>query len=212
LADVELYLYYGCPWTWFAFTRIRETAMRTGARITWKPVLIDRVRAALPGGAAGHAAVPAWRARYQSKDLADWARFCGVTIRRAGPYPVAATAAARGAPFAIAAGRGAAYGESVFEACFRDGADIDSPAVVAGLAPRAGLDADALAAAIAGEAGLREVERWSDELVERGGFGSPTMFVGDDMYFGNDRMPLVEVALHRAGERPFIAPGAHGIT
>lgn len=210
LPQVDFYFYYGCPWTYFAFTRLLETAMRTGAAIAWKPILIDRVRAALPDGGGSHGAQAPYRARYQAKDMADWARFCGVRINRPGPYPVAASAAVRGAAFAIEAGRGAAWGGAVFRACFQDGADIDDAEVVAGLAQAAGLDPDGLRVAIAGDAGLRAAGCWSDELVARGGFGSPTLFVGEDMYFGNDRMPLVEVALHQAGERPFVAPGAHG--
>jgi len=212
LPQVEFYFYYGCPWTYFAFTRLRETALRTGAAIAWKPILIDHVRRALPDGGGSHGAPAPYRARYQAKDMADWARFCGVRVDRPGPYPVAAGAAVRGAAHAIAAGRGAAYGEAVFGACFRDGADIDDVEVVVGLAGAAGLEPAALRAAMSGEGGLQAAARWSAELVARGGFGSPTMFVGDDMYFGNDRMPLVEVALHGAGERPFVAPGAHGRT
>ena len=47
-------------------------------------------------------------------------------------------------------------------------------------------------------------------LLERGGFGTPTLLVGDDLYFGNDRMPLVEIALARAGGMRLVMPGEHG--
>jgi 2-hydroxychromene-2-carboxylate isomerase len=208
LVDVEFYFHYGCPWTYLAFTRLRETAMRTRARIVWKPILIERVRQATGGGEAedpGDA-----KARYSEKDLQDWARFCGVAIRRGGPYPVAAEWAARGAIPAIAASLAEPYGEAMFRACFADGADLANAGVVTGLAGGVGLDVAGFREAAASDAARRALEANSDELVRRGGFGSPTMFVGDDMYVGNDRMPLVELALVHAAERPLIVPGAHG--
>ena len=52
----------------------------------------------------------------------------------------------------------------------------------------------------------------SDELLRRGGFGSPSMFVAESLYFGHDRLPLVEAALLHHGDRPFVAPGEHRLT
>ena len=213
LAQVDFYFYLGCPWTWLAFVRLRETAMRTRASIAWKPVLVDRVtQGSNPGAPATRPPISPAKLRYHVKDLQDWARFCGVTIATPGPFGAQARYAVRGAVAAMAAGRAAPYFDRVFRARFEDGANLDDPDTVTALAVEAGLDAADFRAAVADDSSLRTVEEVSDELVARGGFGSPTMFVGDDMYFGNDRMPLVEVALHRAGERPFIAPGAHGIT
>ena len=63
---------------------------------------------------------------------------------------------------------------------------------------RAGVDADAVMAGIQ-DPGIKDALRANtDELIARGGFGSPTMFVGDDMYFGNDRLVLVADAVKRA--------------
>ena len=61
-----------------------------------------------------------------------------------------------------------------------------------------GLDADAFFAKIADPAYKTRLKDNTDELIARGGFGSPTLFVnGDDMYFGNDRLELVRAALLR---------------
>jgi 2-hydroxychromene-2-carboxylate isomerase len=211
MAVVDFYFYYGCPWTYLASTRLQETAMRTGAQIAWKPVLIEHVQGQPPDGApAGHAPISPARTRYAAKDLADWAGFCGVEIRRPGPYPLPARWALRGAMVALQEGLIGAYSEKVFGACFGAGADIDSLEVVTGLAVATGMDATDFRRRVQEPGTLRMLEDNSRELVVRGGFGSPTMFVGDDMYFGNDRMPLVELALSRSGERPFVVPGAHG--
>jgi len=70
--------------------------------------------------------------------------------------------------------------------------------VLARVATRAGLDAPALLAAIEQPEVKDQLRANTDDLIARGGFGSPTMFVGgDDMYFGNDRLELVRAALKR---------------
>ncbi|MCK6370279.1 MAG: 2-hydroxychromene-2-carboxylate isomerase [Gammaproteobacteria bacterium] len=207
MAEVTFFYTYGCPWTRLAFARLREVALRTSARIVWKPILIEEL--GRHRATAGPATDPA-RASYAKKDLADWAEFCGVRMRHAGPFPVPALWAQRGAVVAQALGRIEPYSECVFEACFNALEDIDSLDVVAACAVAAGLDR----AEFIGRAGdpvTRELlESNTHELKSRGGFGSPTMFVGENMFFGNDRMPLVELALNRCAERPLVAPGAHG--
>lgn len=208
MLEVSFYFYYGCPWTFLASTRLTEVAMRTSARIAWKPILLDLVAQA--AGSPGHAPQHPARARYAAKDLGDWAEFCGVRIRHPGPFPRPATWALRGAVIALEDGRIAPYSEHVFQGCFGGMADIDSLDIVTNQAAAAGLDAAAFRRRVQEPRTREVIEGNSRELVARGGFGSPTLFVGDDMYFGNDRMPLVELALTRRGERPLILPGAHG--
>ncbi len=211
MAEVEFFFYYGCPWTYLAFIRVQETAMRTSARIAWRPILVDRVKQQVaPGAGSGHAASSAARARYQVKDLADWARFCGVAITRPGPYPVGADWAARGAVVAVGAGLIVSYSQRVFAACFAAGADLADLEVAVRAARDAGMEPSAFRRDVTDPASMRLLEANSDELVARGGFGSPTLYVGDDLYFGNDRMPLVELALSQAADRPLVMPGAHG--
>ncbi len=208
MAEVSFYFYYGCPWTWLASTRLAEAALRTSARIVWKPILVDLVAQA--SGAPAHGPTSPARSRYAVKDLADWAAFCGVHIRHPGPFPVPATWALRGAVVALEEGRIAAFSERIFQRCFDVLADIDSLDAVSECAAATGLDASDFRRRVQEPRTRRVLEDNSRELVARGGFGSPTMFVGDDMYFGNDRMPLVELALTRSAERPLIVPGAHG--
>lgn len=211
MVDVDFYFYPGCPWTYLAFARLCESAMRTNARVVWKPIQVDRIRRdSSPAGGTGSLARNPARDRYRVKDLQDWARFCGLTIRRPGPFPVAALWAARGAVVAIAAGKAVPYLEAAFRGCFEHGADLDRLDSVVEIAAAGGLEPAGFRAACNDSTTLAIVEAYSDELVARGGFDSPTMFIGDGMYFGNDRMPLVELALSQAAERPLVVPGAHG--
>lgn len=211
MTDVEFYFYLGCPWTYLAFTRLRESAMRAAGRIVWKPILVERIQQKfLSSGIPAHGPPDTAREAYRTKDLQDWARFCGLTIRHPGFPPVPAAWAMRGSVAAMEAAAIVPYCETVFRRCFEDGAEINNMEAVVALAAEAGLDPDRFRVACGDAESLAAVERNSDELVARGGFGSPTMFIGDDMYFGNDRMPLVELALGQAAERPLIVPGAHG--
>jgi 2-hydroxychromene-2-carboxylate isomerase len=103
----------------------------------------------------------------------------------------------------------------VFAALFADNRDISDLAVVEALAASAGLDAARFAALVRDDSTRQEVGKNAADLVARGGFGTPSFLVatgreGGDLYFGNDRLPLVEAALARLGGMRLVLPGAHG--
>jgi 2-hydroxychromene-2-carboxylate isomerase len=105
----------------------------------------------------------------------------------------------RGACYALDRGLLPRYARAVFEAYWGALADISDDAVLEGIVREVGLEPDAFFTAIRGEPYRAKLRANTDELIQRGGFGSPTMFVdGDDMYFGNDRLVLVRDALARA--------------
>lgn len=104
----------------------------------------------------------------------------------------------RGAYQALDAGKLVPYATAVFEAYWRDDRDISDKAVLAECAASAGLDVAAFTAGLDDPKNKERLRAATDELIARNGFGSPTMFVEGDMYFGNDRLPLVEAALMKA--------------
>ncbi len=90
------------------------------------------------------------------------------------------------------------FAEAVFQAYWTDDQDIAQDSVLAALAQAQGIDAAALLAAIGTPAVKAQLKANTDEAMARGAFGSPTFFVGgDDMYFGNDRLPLLRAAVLR---------------
>lgn len=208
---VELYFGCTCPWSWLAFARLREAALRTGARISYRPVpareFLGRVQ---PAYGADRARRVAAVARYEEKDLADWARFCGISLALPAGWPAATDEPERGAVAAGGMGMIVPYLEAFGRAYFGGrgpGTGRDDVLAVAG---SAGLDAAEFAARLDAGESRAILEGNMASLAERGGFGTPTMMVGDDLYFGNDRMPLVELALGRASGLRFIMPGDHG--
>ena len=145
--------------------------------------------------------VPA-KARYSGKDLQDWARVAGLRIKMPpSVFPVNSVKAMRMCLALGAAEKMVPFATAVFEAYWGDDGDISQDAVLraCATAPGSAVDADALLAAQAEPAIKDQLRANTDEVMRRGGFGSPTIFVGgSDMYFGNDRLPLVRAALERA--------------
>jgi len=198
---LRLEFFFDCssPWTYLAFHRVEEVARRAGAELVWRPILVGGVFNAVNPSVYEQRAhpVPA-KARYAAKDLQDWARLYGLAIRWPSVFPVNSVKAMRGVIVAGETGRLVPFARAVFEAYWGEDRDISREEVLGELARRAGLDAQALLARIADPEIKAALRTNTDELVERGGFGSPTLFVdGDDMYFGNDRLPLVEASLRR---------------
>lgn len=200
MKTLEFYFDCSSPWTYLAFTRVHALAERTGTTIAWKPILVGGVFNAVNTSVYERRAKPEPRQRaYYDKDMQDWARLCGVRITWPPKvFPVNAVRAMRGAYHALDEGRLVPYATSVFEAYWGENLDISDPAVLETCAAGAGMDAGAFRSALDDPQNKDRLRAATDELIGRGGFGSPTMFIDGDMYFGNDRLPLVEAALMKA--------------
>ena len=197
MAKLEFFFDCSSPWTYLAFAGIEAIAERTKADLVWRPILVGGVFNTVNGSVYESRAnpVPAKQA-YYAKDLQDWARRAGVRIGQPPVFPVNSVKAMRGAYLALDAGVLPQYARLVFEAYWGDLADISRDEVLASIAVKAGLDEQAFFVGIASGSIKNRLRQATDELISRGGFGSPTMFVNEaDVYFGNDRLPLVEEAL-----------------
>lgn len=197
---LEFFFDVSSPWTYLAFSRVEDVCARTNASIDWKPVLVGGVFNAVNQDVYEARANPhPVKAKYYGKDLQDWARYCDVRIGQPPVFPVRAVESMRGALFALDEEKLPAYALACFEAYWGDLKDISKTDVLADICDRVRLDKDAFFEFIKSDDAKRRLRENTEDLIERGGFGSPTMFVdGTDMYFGNDRMPLVEDALARA--------------
>ena len=142
------------------------------------------------------------KARYTKKDLADWARSAGLAIKMPPTvFPVNSVKAMRGCIW-LGNGRWCRSRRAVFEAYWGDDKDISQDEVLTEICNSVGVDPRRFFAGIAEQAIKDQLKANTDEVMARGGFGSPTIFVDKtDMYFGNDRMPLIREALQRAARR-----------
>lgn len=201
MARLEFFYDYSSPWTYLAFSRIEALADAHGAELVWRPMLVGGIfNTVNPSVYEARAQPVVPKMRYMAKDLQDWARFYDLRIVFPPTvFPVNSVKALRGALVALEHGRIGPYSRRVFETYFGDDRDISQDAVLRPIVEEVGLEPDAFFAAIATPSYKDRIRANTDECVARGGFGSPTMFVGDAMFFGNDRLVLVEDALLRTG-------------
>lgn len=196
---IEFFFDCSSPWTYLAFHNILPLARELREDIEWRPILVGGIFNTINPSVyqSREAPVPA-KARYARKDLADWARVAGLKIIWPTIFPVNSVKAMRGCIFLEPDGKLVAFARAVFEAYWGDDRDIANDEVLADICRKVGVDPQAFLAGIAQQAIKDKLRQNTDELVARGGFGSPTIYLdGDDMYFGNDRLPLVRAALAR---------------
>jgi 2-hydroxychromene-2-carboxylate isomerase len=201
----EFFFDCSSPWTYLAFERVQPLAAEIGVPIVWRPILVGGVfNTVNPSvyearGGAKTAAVPA-KLAYYGKDLQDWARFVGIKIGSPKPFPVNSVKAMRACFVAEEHGKLPQFARAVFRAYWGDERDISQDAELAKVVDEVGLPREDLFTKIAIAEYKEKLRANTDELIARGGFGTPTMFVvGADMYFGNDRLELVGAALRLAG-------------
>ncbi len=194
----KLEFFYDCssPWTYLAFSKIEDVARRHNADLIWRPILVGGVfNAVNPSVYETRERPVKLKARYFAKDLQDWARFYGLKIGQPTVFPVNSVKAMRGAFVAHEHGNISPYSRCVFEQYWGEDRDISKDEVLRDIIRMVGLDEKEYFTKIASPEYKDKLKHNTDELIERVGFGSPTMFVDGDMYFGNDRLTLVEYAL-----------------
>jgi len=194
---IEFFFDCSSPWTYLAFHNIQPLAQEFGEEITWRPILVGGIFNSINPSVYATRENPA----YQKKDMADWARSAGLAIKmRPTVFPVNSVKAMRGCIFL---GKDMVpFARAVFEIYWGEDQDISQDAVLAEVCRRVGIDAQKLFAGISQQSIKDQLKANTDEVMARGGFGSPTIFVDKtDMYFGNDRLPLLREALARRKER-----------
>ena len=198
---IEFFFDCSSPWTYLGFHNIQPLAAELKVPIRWRPILVGGIFNSINPSvyASREKPVPAKR-DYMKKDLRDWARQSGLEIRMPpSVFPVNSVKAMRGCLWLEPQGRLVPFATAVFEAYWGRDEDISQDAVLAAVCRHCDIDAEAFFAGIAQDDIKAQLKANTDELIRRGGFGSPTIYVnGDDMYFGNDRLPLVRDALLRA--------------
>jgi len=200
-ARVEFFFDLSSPWTCLAFHNLPAILDRAGATAVYRPILVGGVfNAVNPAVYAVREQADNRRLTHSWKALKDWARLAGVPMNFPSQWHPAKSIAAMRFCCAIENDQAALvrFARGAFASYFDRQENLDDPAVLASVADVEGLDGAALAIAAGTDAVKARLRANTDEVIARGGYGSPTIFVdGDDMYFGNDQLPLVEAALAR---------------
>jgi 2-hydroxychromene-2-carboxylate isomerase len=198
---LEFFYDLSSPWTYLAFTNLAGVVERTGQSATLRPILVGGVfNAVNPGVYAARAASDTIKLKHSWKVLKDWAALAGVDMNFPSQWHPAKSVNAMRMCCALADDGPAlaAFTKAAFASYFGAQENLDDPDVLVAVANKAGLDGAAIRATSTTDAVKALLRANTDELIARGGYGSPTIFVDNsDMYFGNDQLALVEAALKR---------------
>lgn len=190
--QVEFYFDVGSPASYLAWTQISQLAARHRAEVIYQPMLLGGVFKAT--GNSSPATVPA-KGRYTRVDFQRFAKRYGVPFAHNPFFPINTMQLMRGAVALLGTAQFAPYLDVVFKAMWVDGQDMGQPAVVAEVLGRAGFDPGELMAKSNDPAVKDRLREITERAIEHGVFGAPTMFVGNEMFFGQDRLDFVEEAL-----------------
>ena len=189
---VEFYFDVGSPSGYLAWTQLPAIAREAGAEIDYRPILLGGIFKAT--GNTSPAEVPA-KGRYLSMDLARFARRYDVPLVYNSAFPINTIGLMRGAVAAQQAGQLEAYLDVIYPAFWARDVDLGKPEEVVRCLREGDLDAEFLMRRTQEDDVKAALRQQSDAAVARGLFGIPTMFVDDEMFFGQDRLEFVREAL-----------------
>ena len=193
---LEFFFDYASTYSYLACNQVEAVAQRTGAELRWRPFLLGAVFKAT--GNHTPLQIPQ-KGVYIAKDIQDWLRYLKLpALVLPESFPANSLKANRMALVAAEHGKVAAFSHAAYRAAFAEGRDLNDPKVLAELARQVGLEPDKALAHIENQEIKDALRRNTEEAVARGAFGAPTFFVGDNMFFGNDRLMFVEQALREA--------------
>lgn len=200
MAKLEFFWDVGSPYTYLASTQMDGIRQRTGAEVVFRPFLLGGVFRSTGNEMPARVAA---KAVWMGKDLRRWSEEYGVAMKMPGetPFPLNTITPMRVAVAADRAGKGEAYCHALFNSYWVDGNDVSQLDHLAAVCDAVGLDPKEMAAAAQDQEVKDTLRKNSDEAVERGAFGAPTLFVGDDLWWGNDRLRQVEARLEQLGSR-----------
>ena len=192
--QVAFFFDVGSPASYLAWTQLGAITQGTGATVVYEPMLLGGVFQAT--GNTSPAAVPA-KGRYTFVDLARYARRYGVPLRYNPHFPIntlpymrAITGMQMRHPE-----RFEHFTHTVFEAIWVHALNFNDPAVAADSLAKAGYPAELVQGLIADPEVKARLKAVTDTAVERGVFGAPTLFVGSEIFWGQDRLDWVREAL-----------------
>ncbi len=197
---IEFFFDCSSPWTYLAFHNIQSMAAELNEPIAWRPILVggifNRINPSVYSSRE-HPVPP--KMDYMLKDIQDWAQLAQLKICMPPKvFPVNSVKAMRACLWLMPQGKLVPFATAVFEAYWSREEDISQDAVLQRIGESLGIKGADLMAGISQPEIKTQLIANTDEAIRRGAFGSPTMYLGDDMYFGNDRLSVLKEAVLRA--------------
>ena len=195
---IEFYFDCSSPWTYLAFVEILPLSQRQNVEIIWKPILVGGVFNLVNQDVYQFRKSPnTLKLDYSGNDLNLWAKHRDINISKPKIFPVNSVKAMRGCLFAMQQNCLPLFAQKVFEAYWGRGLDISDEAIIIEIAEDAGLSSQDFKQYIYSQEAKDLLMSNSAQLIEKKGFGSPTFFYRDQMFFGNDRLHLLEEVIRK---------------
>lgn len=190
----EYWFDFGSPAAYLAFTQIPSIEVHTDAKAVYRPMLLGGVFHAT--GNQSPATIPT-KGKYTFDDFTRYAKRYAVPFNRNSHFPINTLLLMRGATGVLQQQpeRFVAYSKAVFQAIWVDGLNMNDPAIVGAALHQAGFDSQELITLANDPITKDALKVATNEAVARGIFGAPTFFVGDQMFWGQDRIDFVKEAL-----------------
>jgi 2-hydroxychromene-2-carboxylate isomerase len=192
MKTVDFYFDLSSPYSYLAATQIDAIATKHGATVAWKPMVLGAVFKAT--GNVMPAQVAA-KAKWMFSDLDHWSKHYGVPLKFTSHFPLNTIKPERLVIVADGHGKASQLALAAFRALWVDDIDITQEAAMRDLCKAAGLDPDQSLAAIETPPIKDRLRHNTDEAIARGVFGAPAIIVGDQLFWGNDRLHFVDKLL-----------------
>ena len=190
--EIEFFWDAVSPYTYLASTRIEQVARECGASVRWRPFLLGGVfrdTGNKPPLDVKH------KGAYMIQDLTAWAAYYKVPFTFPASFPANSLLAMRAATAADRLDRGPEFARALMNAYWVEGKDISEEGNVRDVAGSLGLDVEAILRQTRDPEIKEALKQNTAEAVKRGAFGAPTFFVGEKMFWGNDRFTIMEAYL-----------------
>jgi 2-hydroxychromene-2-carboxylate isomerase len=193
-APVDFYFDFASPYAYFLAEPLQALCERRGRRLRWRPILLWTVLKQL--GLPAPMENPA-KQRYMLHDMARSARHYGRPFSLPSRFPLSSHLPARAFHYLQGQDETLAqrFAAEIFSAYFTRDADLGAPDVVAAIGVGLGLDRGVMEQAMNADAAKDALRAAGAEAAARGVWGSPFVFVGDEAFFGADRLPQIAAVL-----------------
>lgn len=194
MKQVEFFFDVGSPYSYLAYHQLPKIAQAKGAQIVWRPMLLGGVFQAT--GNSSPATIPA-KGHYSNVDLERWAKHFGVPIQQNPYFPINTLQLMRGAVGMQLRSDAEfhRYLAAIFSAMFEHPRNLGDLQELAAVLEAAGISPALMLELMRDDRIKQALRKTTEEAVARGVFGAPTFFVGDEMFWGQDRLHFVEAAL-----------------
>jgi 2-hydroxychromene-2-carboxylate isomerase len=190
---VDFYFDFGSPTAYLAYKRLCQLKQQYTFEINYKPVLLGGIFKASDNQSP--VANPAKGAYMLTHDLPRFAERYNVPLKFNPFFPINTLPLMRGAYAAIEEGCFEVYVDTLYSGLWQQELNLGDAEIIKATLVAAGLDADKLMALTQQQHIKDALIAATEEVVARGAFGAPTMYIGDEMFFGQDRIDFIEERL-----------------